>query len=85
MSTSENVRRVKEVLDSDRRFSIRMTSDIVELPKTDVHRIVSENLHMRKICAKLVPKVLINDQKNICVSISRELTDHLTNKPNFLQ
>lgn len=86
-TSDQNVRkkRVKEVLYSDRRVSVRMIADIVGLPKTDVHRIVSGNLHMRKICAKLVPKVLTADQKNIRVSISRELTDRLTSEPNFLQ
>jgi len=28
------------------------------LPKTDVHRIITEDLHMRKICAKQFPKNL---------------------------
>jgi len=56
--TKNNVARVKAVLDRDRRLSVRLMEEEVGLPKTDVHRIITEDLHMRKICAKLVPKNL---------------------------
>ncbi|KAJ8944569.1 hypothetical protein NQ318_015737 [Aromia moschata] len=35
----------------------------LDITKTIVHEIVSESLGMRKVCAKLVPKVLTDDQK----------------------
>ena len=57
----------------------------VGLPKTDVHRIITEDLHMRKICEKLVPKNLSDEQKDNCVLVSRELLDRVTSEPNFLQ
>jgi len=53
-----NVGRVKAVLDRDRRLNVRLIAEDIGLPKTDVHRIITEDLHMRKICAKLVPKNL---------------------------
>jgi len=56
--TENNVARVKVVLDRDRRLNVRLIAKEVGLPKTDVHRIITEDLHMRKICAKLVPKNL---------------------------
>ena len=56
--TENNVSRVKAVLDRDRRLNVRLNAEEVGLPKTDVHRIITEDLHMRKICAKLVPKNL---------------------------
>ena len=56
--TENNVARVKAVLDRDRRLNVRLIAEEVGLPKTDVHRIVTEDLHMRNICAKLVPKNL---------------------------
>jgi 16S rRNA U516 pseudouridylate synthase RsuA-like enzyme len=49
--TENNVARVKVVLDRDRRLQVRLIADEVGLPKTDVHRIIAEDLHMRKICA----------------------------------
>ena len=56
--TDEHLTRVRELLDTDRRMSVRLISELLNLPKTIVHEIVSEDLAMRKICAKLVPKVL---------------------------
>jgi len=56
--TENNVARVKAVLDRDRCFNVRLIAEEVGLPKTDVHRIITEDLHMRKICVKLVPKNL---------------------------
>ncbi|KAJ8954419.1 hypothetical protein NQ318_011094 [Aromia moschata] len=38
-------------------------SSTCNITKTIVHEIVSESLGMRKVCAKLVPKVLTDDQK----------------------
>jgi len=83
--TENNVARVKAVLDRDQRLSVRLMAEEVELPKTDVHRIITEDLRMRKICAKLVPKNLSDEQKDNRVLVSRELLDRVTSEPNFLQ
>ena len=57
--TENNVARVKAVLDRDRRLRVRLMAEEVGLPKTDVHRIITEDLHMRKICVKLVPEEFV--------------------------
>jgi len=54
--TENDVARVKVVLDSDRHLQVRFITEEVGLPKMDVHRIIMEDLHMRKICVKLVLK-----------------------------
>ena len=46
-----------------------MISEILNLPKTIVHEIVTENLEMRKVCAKLVLKVLTDELKDRRVKI----------------
>jgi hypothetical protein len=81
--TSDNVAKVKAVLDSDRRLSVRLIADQVGLPKSIVHEIVTTELEMRKVCAKLVPKVLTDEQKETRVSISRELLDRVRGDPDF--
>ncbi|KAJ8957344.1 hypothetical protein NQ318_004823 [Aromia moschata] len=43
--------------------SVRLISETLDITKTIVHEIVSESLEMRKVCVKLVPKVLTDDQK----------------------
>ena len=54
-TNDQNVVVVRAVMAKDRRLSIRMTAEKTGLNKNAVHRILTEQLHMRKICAKLVP------------------------------
>ena len=44
----------------------------------DVHRFITGYLHKRKVCAKLVPKNLSDEQKDNRVLVSRELVDRVT-------
>lgn len=82
--TDDHVTRVRQLLNSDRRMSVRLMSELLTLPKTVVHEIVSEDLAMRKICAKLVPKVLTDAQKQHRVEVCRELKELCEHDPNFL-
>jgi len=56
--TQNNVASVKAVLDRDRRLNVQLITEEVGLPKKEIHRIITEDLHMRKICAKRVAKNL---------------------------
>jgi hypothetical protein len=47
--TENNAARVKTVLDRNQRLSVQLMSEEEGLPKTDVHRIVTEDPRMRKI------------------------------------
>jgi hypothetical protein len=75
---------VKAILDRDRRLNVRLIAEDVGLPKTDVHRIITEDLHMRKICTKLVPKNLSDEQKDNRVLVSRELLDRVTSEADLI-
>jgi len=69
-SSDENVSDVKELLDIDRRLSLRFIAEDLTMSNLTVHIIVTETLHLRKICAKLVSKMLSEEQKqrrvNVC-------------------
>lgn len=82
--TDENVTRVRQVLRTNRRLSIQQIADTTNLSTFVVHGIVTEDLQMRKICAKLVPKVLTDEQKESRVSRCQELLDLIENDPDFL-
>ena len=47
---------VKAALDRDRRLNVRLIAEEAGIPKTDVYRIITEDLQMRKIGAEMVPK-----------------------------
>ena len=71
--TDVQVAKVKQVLDSDRRLTIALISEETDLSVGTVHTIVTEDLAMRKVCAKLVPKVLSEEQKLPRVEISKKI------------
>ncbi|KAJ8961763.1 hypothetical protein NQ318_021364 [Aromia moschata] len=70
-SSDDNVKCVRDLLNTDRRLSVRLISEKLDITKTIVHEIVSESLGMRKVCAKLVPKVLTDDQKSEALSTKK--------------
>ncbi|UYV63716.1 hypothetical protein LAZ67_2005414, partial [Cordylochernes scorpioides] len=82
--TDENVDRVLEVLRTDRRLSIQQIADTLHMSTFVEHGIVTEDLKMRKVCAKFVPKVLTQDQKELRVLRCQELLDLIQNEPGFL-
>src|ERR1700761_7807581 len=55
-STSKTEETCEGSCRSDRRLTIRMMSDQLNLNSFTVHQILTEDLHMRKVCAKMVPK-----------------------------
>lgn len=82
--TDENVNRVREVLRSDRRLSIQQIANTLNMSTFAVHGIVTKDLQMHKVCAKLVPKVLTEDQKELRLLRCQELLDLIQNEPDFL-
>ncbi|MBZ5797389.1 hypothetical protein K8353_45980, partial [Burkholderia contaminans] len=82
-SSDDNVKRVRDLLNTDRRLSVRLIYKTLDITKTIVHEIVSESLGMRKVCAKLVPKVLTDDQKARRVETCQELLDTCEDNPAF--
>ena len=68
----------------DRRLSVRMIAKETGLNKNAVRRTLTEHLHMRKICAKLVPKNLSVEQKGNRLEICQDLLVRLKTEPHFL-
>ncbi|GFX19811.1 uncharacterized protein TNCV_1433721 [Trichonephila clavipes] len=53
---AENVVRVRDLVRSDRRLTVRMIGEELNLNHTTVHQILTNELKTRKICAKMVPE-----------------------------
>jgi len=58
-TNDQNVEVVRAVMAKGRRLSVRMNAEETGLDKNALHRILTDRLHMRKICAKLVPKTCL--------------------------
>jgi len=53
--------------------------------KSAVHGILTERLHVRKLCAKLVPKNLSVEQKANRLEICQDLLGRLEIEPDFFR
>jgi hypothetical protein len=62
--TDENIECVNTLVRSDRRLTLRTLSEQLNLNTFTIHKILTENLHMREICDKMVPKNLTLEQKD---------------------
>ncbi|GFV79805.1 protein GVQW3 [Trichonephila clavipes] len=81
--TAEPEPRVRHLLNTDRQLSVRMIAEHLEMDKIVVHKIISEGLRMRNICAKLVPKVLTDVQKQNREAVSKDLLERIEKDPHF--
>ena len=72
--TPELIGQIKNLMDKDCRVSIETTSAQFDVSVGTVHTIICEELKMQKICAKFVPRVLREDQKERC-HYSREMVE----------
>jgi len=83
-TTPENLVRVREAILADRRQTIHDVCEIVELLYGTIQRILADNLNMRRISARFVPRQLSDDQKVLRVSVCRELKQQARDDPNFI-
>jgi len=56
--TGDNTVRVRELVRSDRRLTVKMIADEVNMNRETFRLILTEELEMGKICDKLVPRNL---------------------------
>jgi histone-lysine N-methyltransferase SETMAR len=83
-TTPENIANVREAILADRKRTINDVCKIVGLLYGTVRRILADNLNMRRISAKFVPRLLSDDQKTHHVSACRELKQQARDDPNFI-
>ena len=71
-------------MDKDSHMSIESISAQFDVSVGTVHTIIRDELKMRKICAKLVPRVLRKDQKERRFRDSREMVKLINSDPAVL-
>jgi len=83
--TDENVTKVRDLVRSDQRLAVRMIGGVLNLYRQTVHEILTLELGMQKICAKLVPKILTNEQKENQRNVCLDLIERIENDKNFFK
>ena len=83
--TDKNVERVRQKVRSDRRLTVSMIADELGMNSESLWRIISEDLGMRKICAKMVPRLLKEGQNEWRVQVCQDILEQLETEPNLLK
>ena len=82
--TSEMIDQINDFMNRDRRVFIETLSAQFNVSVGAVHIIIREELKMRKICAKFVPRVLREDQRERRCNDSKEMVELINSDPQVL-
>jgi hypothetical protein len=83
-TTPENIAKVREAILSDHRQTIHNVCEIAGLSYGTVQHILADNLNMRHISVRFVPRLLSDDQKALHISVCRERKQQARDDPNFI-
>jgi ABC-type xylose transport system substrate-binding protein len=62
-----------------------MIAEMVSVDKEMVRQILQDQLNMRKICAKIVPKNLTQEQKDNKKNTCSDIMEQITEQPDVLE
>jgi len=61
--TVENIAKIRQIVRENRRLTVRCKAEQVNIDRETVRKILTEDLDMRKVCAKMVRKEFTKEQK----------------------
>ena len=61
--TEENIAKVRQIVRENLRLTVRSIAEQVNIDRETVRKILTEDLDMRKVCVKMVPTELTEEQK----------------------
>ena len=82
--TEEAVTRMREIIRADWRLTIREVAEEVRISFGTCQKILTEDLQMRHVTAKFVPRLLMAEQKDDRMSVCTDLREWAQNNPNFM-
>ena len=82
--TNENIVKVRDLVRSIHRLTIREMANELNLSFYAVQSILSEDLNMRRVSVKFIPKLLSDQQKQYRLEVSQELFNRAETDPDLL-
>ena len=73
--TEENIAKIRQIVLENHRLTVRSIAEQVNIDRKTVRKILTEDLDMMKVCAKMVPKDLTEEQKQRRVTICQDLLE----------
>ncbi|UYV83836.1 hypothetical protein LAZ67_X000351 [Cordylochernes scorpioides] len=84
-TTDEKINEVEKMILANRRITVREVAEDLNISIGSCHSIFINDLGMRRVAAKFVPKLLNCDQKQHRMNIANEMLDSVRDYPNLLQ
>jgi hypothetical protein len=81
----DHVNKVKQIVLQNRRVSAREIARDIGIPKTSVHRILTDILQMARVSARIVPKELNFLQKQRRMDVANEMLSVVQNDSTFMK
>ena len=78
------IERVRQIIREDRRRTIDEASMLVGISHGTCNKILTEDLKMRRVPSKFVPRLQSVDQKQQRLDACLDLKENAANDPNFL-
>jgi len=75
--TEANIEKVGENVRQNRRLSIRAVAELNDIDKETVRYILHNNFNMKKVCSKMVPRLLTPEQKEIRKNIFADILQNI--------
>jgi len=71
--TEENIAKIRQIVCENCQLTVRSIAEQVNIDRETVRKVLTEDLNKRKVCAKMVPKELSEEQKQRRVTICQDL------------
>ncbi|XP_054709237.1 protein GVQW3-like [Uloborus diversus] len=84
-TTDDNIERVRKLVRADRRTNIDTIASELGISLGSVHSILHNDLNMHRVCLHMVPKMLSPEQKEMRVTMSRDLIGMADADDSFLR
>ncbi|UYV69042.1 DAAM2 [Cordylochernes scorpioides] len=84
-TTDEKINEVEKMILANRRITVREVAEDLNISIDSCHSIFINDLGMRRVAAKFVPKLLNCDQAQHRMEIANEMLDSVRDDPNLLQ
>jgi AraC-like DNA-binding protein len=79
------IEHVRSLILEDRRLTVREIADEVGISTGSAHSILTENLHMCRVVAKFVPKLLSQEHQQLRLEVARDMLERANGDPEFLK
>jgi len=77
--------KVRTIVLKNRRLTVREIADDCLISVGSCDAILTDDLHMKRVCAKFAPGVLTDDQHEQCQTIARDLFERSCEDVQFLK